>query len=195
MSILFETLFEESRLRIEDVEIKGFLGSGGVSSSNQEIELEDPQPEVIKRKKTSCQKLCSALCNKIPYLIYLSTPYSVYLTHKEVSLFSQLCSEGDELFEPDNQEHENLLKDFYNKVKGNLDIDLNSVDAISIWKLIGFQTDNPRTDFRAAGIISLKFMIFFVSNYNNEFMKLIELNYFLFAVVCIKLSVGLNYYI
>lgn len=62
----------------------------------------------------------------------------------------------------------------------------------SIWRKLGFQSNNPRTDFRAGGLISVKFIDFFITNYNHEFEELTKIDCFLYAIVCIKLSVILN---
>ena len=58
----------------------------------------------------------------------------------------------------------------------------------NIFKILGFQTNNPRTDFRAGGIFSLNFMIFFIEKNKNKFINILNEKYFPFALVCIRLS-------
>lgn len=61
----------------------------------------------------------------------------------------------------------------------------------SEWKKIGFQGENPRTDFRGAGFFSVKFLIYFIENFKEDFIFLNEFEFFLFAVVCINLCVNI----
>ena len=37
------------------------------------------------------------------------------------------------------------------------------------WKLVGFQNQNPRTDFRAGGLLSLLSLVYLVKNYRKQF--------------------------
>ena len=72
----------------------------------------------------------------------------------------------------------------------------NNLDEdIKIWRKIGFQTGNPRTDFRAGGIFSLDLMIYFVNNHENEYINIINEDYFTFALVCIRLSYLIRIYL
>lgn len=64
----------------------------------------------------------------------------------------------------------------------------NLDEEIKIWRKIGFQTGNPRTDFRAGGIFSLDLMNYFLNNHENEYINMINEDYFTFALVCIRLS-------
>lgn len=71
----------------------------------------------------------------------------------------------------------------------------NSDEDIKIWRKIGFQTGNPRTDFRAGGIFSLDLMIYFSNNHENEYINMINEDYFTFALVCIRLSYLIRIYL
>ena len=66
-----------------------------------------------------------------------------------------------EEFDKDNAKHESNLETLKNIAfeKSQRDVD---------WKLIGFQGDNPRTDFRAGGHLSLLCIIYMFDNYNDE---------------------------
>ena len=42
------------------------------------------------------------------------------------------------------------------------------------WQQYGFQSENTRTDFRAAGLLGLRQLVYFAENYNEEFNKIAE---------------------
>lgn len=42
------------------------------------------------------------------------------------------------------------------------------------WQQYGFQSENARTDFRAAGLLGLRQLVYFAENYNEEFNKIAE---------------------
>ena len=43
-----------------------------------------------------------------------------------------------------------------------------------IWKDIGFQSCNPRTDFRGGGHLSLLCLMYFCENYNEDWNTLVK---------------------
>lgn len=57
-----------------------------------------------------------------------------------------------------------------------------------IWRTLGFQSGNPRNDFRAGGLFSLQFMIYFLEHYPTESQSIISDIYFPFALSSIRLS-------
>ena len=66
----------------------------------------------------------------------------------------------------------------------------------NIWKDIGFQTNNPTTDIRGGGILSMKFLLFYLKNYPEEFINNSKVEYLLMSVLIINISVStLNNYI
>jgi hypothetical protein len=40
------------------------------------------------------------------------------------------------------------------------------------WKEFGFQSENARTDFRAAGLFGLRQLVYFAENYNEDFRQI-----------------------
>ena len=72
---------------------------------------------------------------------------------------------------------------------------INSEEDTAIWRKIGFQTGNPRTDFRAGGIFSLDLMNYFSNKYENKYKAIINEDYFTFALVCIRLSYLIRIYL
>ena len=57
-----------------------------------------------------------------------------------------------------------------------------------MWRKIGFQTGEPRNDFRAGGIFSLDFMIYFMKNYEKDYINILNEEYFTYALACIRIS-------
>lgn len=171
---------EEVRLRIEDYE--------KTPLTSESDSLYYPQPEYFSRKRSKIEKICSCIFDRIRFLGRFTYTHKTYLTNHEVSCFNLLIEKCTKPFDESNSAHEVLL----GKV---LEVSKNTVEdqtkSMSLWRVIGFQSDNPRTDFRAGGIHSLKFILFFIRNYNSEFEELIKLDYFLFAVVAIKISVSI----
>lgn len=159
------------------------------------------------------------------------------LTILEYSSYKKLLNENISHYNEDNKDHENLLKNLFDKSNelilnsnsntnntNNIDNQNKKVDLVSsntlgynsiitssienskeieeinngknkkinteysIWRIIGFQTDNPRTDFRAGGLCSLKFMIYFIDHYKNESIKIFKEELFPFALSCIRIS-------
>ena len=72
---------------------------------------------------------------------------------------------------------------------------INSEEDTAIWRKIGFQTGNPRTDFRAGGIFSLDLMNYFSNKHENKYKAIINEDYFTFALVCIRLSYLIRIYL
>ncbi len=79
------------------------------------------------------------------------------------------------LYDELNQEHEKSLNELLDHGKDiNLKKDIK--EEKDYWKILDFQSYNPRTDFRAGGIYSFLFMNYFMRNYNNEVKEMIKLN-------------------
>ncbi len=56
------------------------------------------------------------------------------------------------------------------------------------WKDIGFQGQNPRTDFRGGGILGLHCLRYFLLKYPEEFLKMQSDDTFFFAITSINLT-------
>lgn len=155
-------------------------------------------PEQILEKAIEEQFLCCC----IDYDLTISE-YKTYIDLKKKVIPS---------YDPQNLIHENSLSQLFSKSKNIIFKDKESSDLISngtlstknstniedeaiIWRKVGFQTGNPRTDFRAGGIFSLDLMNYFVNNYEKEYINMINEDYFPFALVCIRLSYLLRIYL
>jgi hypothetical protein len=61
------------------------------------------------------------------------------------------------------------------------------------WREYGFQSDNPRTDFRAAGLLGLRQLVYFAEKYHSEFLDIAERtkhHTFYLVLTSIEISVG-----
>ena len=133
--------------------------------------------------------------------------YNYDITKKQYELYLTLKEKVSIPFNTEEQDHEKLLQEFFSNVNEligeekeceittNSSMNNNEKNNLisSLSKKIGFQTDNPRTDFRAGGLYSLEFMNFFVQKYKNESKEIFENKKFAnFGLVCISLSYKLS---
>jgi len=64
----------------------------------------------------------------------------------------------------------------------------------SLWKKLGFQSDNPLTDFRASGFFGLKNLLFFAEKYPAKFQWLVDIQekrsgeYYPFAIASFNVT-------
>jgi hypothetical protein len=112
------------------------------------------QPSIHGTKKSCIEVLCK-LCVK-----------NCDLTKKEYKKFNALKKECITLYDQNNYEHERILNEILE----------NSLDKTS-WKKLGFQSENPRTDFRAGGFYALKFIHYF-SIFHTEVIKNLFRNFY-----------------
>ena len=133
------------------------------------------------------------------------------LTVSEFKSFIFLKKKVIPSYNEENPEHENKLKDLLNKTKELLNDDNNQSEITEIttekeninenekdeklWRKIGFQTKEPRNDFRAGGIYSLDLMIYFIKNYEKDYINIINEDYFTFALTCIRVSYLIRSYL
>jgi len=131
------------------------------------------------------------------------------LSISEYKSFIEIKKKVIQSYDEKNDNHELSLQNLLSKTKQiinkNQDKGTESSDLISnatmptnnnnlededikIWRKIGFQTGNPRTDFRAGGI-------YFANNHENRYINMINEDYFTFALVCIRLSYLIRIYL
>ena len=124
------------------------------------------------------------------------------LTVSEFKVFNDLKMKVISSYDNQNPEHEKNLQELFNKTKELLNNDNSSeITQITtkenndennenekIWRKIGFQSGEPRNDFRAGGIFSLDFMIYFMKNYEKDYINILNEEYFTFALSCIRVS-------
>lgn len=80
--------------------------------------------------------------------------------------FKQLVAECEELrecfYDSDNPQHELLLLKLWNLLKPDEKLESRVTKQ---WQDIGFQGDDPKTDFRGMGLLGLENLIFFAEEY------------------------------
>ncbi len=78
---------------------------------------------------------------------------------EEVALLASIA------YDSDNEEHESKLLKLWNLLRP--DTPLNSRISKQ-WQEIGFQGNDPKTDFRGMGILGLVNLLYFAQEYNNQ---------------------------
>ena len=117
-------------------------------------------------------------------------------SYHEISLQSLFNKSKEILLKNnDNDKESDLISNATITTKNSSNNNSNLDEETKIWRKIGFQTGNPRTDFRAGGIFSLDLMNYFVDNHKNEYINIINEDYFTFALVCIRLSYLIRIYL
>ena len=177
-------------LEISEVKIKNEVFDIEIhyeSKSNKKLKI----PEFILNQKTIWEKskimrnlFCCCIC-------CYRTKYIGDISQKYLESYYKLIALSIQNYDSLNKSHEEDLKNLYLLcLKTDLTLNLKNEE----WKLIGFQSSDPRTDFRGAGYLSLLFIIYFHNKFNFEFIQMIEIKYFMFAIICIKITV-LFYYL
>ena len=164
----------------EQPEYKKLLIVNDIPLGNNNIMFEQILPKEFK------EKIC---CCCVDYNI----------TKNEFNSFIKLKIETNVPYDEKNSEHEKTLTSFLETSKNIYKdiIDFDSISEEEKWKIFGFQSENPRTDFRGGGFYSLKFMNYFVNHFEDDAKFLFNQTYFLFAVVCIRITflLRLNLYL
>lgn len=80
--------------------------------------------------------------------------------------YRQLCVECEELrktpYDAENPEHESLLLKLWNLL---MPYDPLDARVTKQWQNIGFQGDDPKTDFRGMGLLGLQNLVYFAQEY------------------------------
>lgn len=116
------------------------------------------------------------------------------LTKKEHIILELIRKEfGDKFSDEENNSDKNIelldyfkskLIDMYNYYNIKYDENFN------LYKKVGFQTNNPLSDFRGGGLLALKFMVYYIDNYRDEFFVNSKVDYLLFAILIINICVS-----
>ncbi|KAK3579958.1 hypothetical protein CHS0354_033476 [Potamilus streckersoni] len=90
----------------------------------------------------------------------------------------------------DNPEHEQTLMHLWKLLMPDDELQTRASEQ---WKHIGFQGNNPETDFRGMGLLGLHQLIHFASKYNSEARKILQKSHhpklgYSFAIVGINLT-------
>nr|XP_057920486.1 ELMO domain-containing protein 2 [Doryrhamphus excisus] len=80
-------------------------------------------------------------------------------------LYASVEDTRKEVFNSDNQEHEAMLLKLWELLMPGVKLDSRVTKQ---WGDIGFQGDDPKTDFRGMGMLGLINLLFFSQNYTEE---------------------------
>ncbi|XP_028304982.1 ELMO domain-containing protein 2 [Gouania willdenowi] len=81
------------------------------------------------------------------------------------SLFVSVENLRKEVFDSDNPEHEAMLMKLWHLLMPTVNLESRVTKQ---WGDIGFQGDDPKTDFRGMGVLGLSNLVFFSENYTME---------------------------
>ena len=176
------------------------------------LDINDVFEKEKKDKEKSKNQIIPRICspsNFFEFLFFCCIDYD--LTNKQYELYIRLKDNISILYNKDDIKHEKLLQDFFDNIKdllpeddkdeyqiindsnnnmsSTINTEINDNNLIKkLSKKVGFQNDNPRTDFRAAGLYSLEFMNYFATYHKIELKKILKDKYFYFALTSINLS-------
>jgi len=111
-------------------------------------------------------------------------------TKQKMIEFQQYVAKPFDIEDPVHHEH--LVK-LWNMFFDDTTFTLQSPD----WKKLGFQSENPLSDFRASGFFCLKNLIFFSEKYTKKFKYLLDINesrpgaYYPFAIASFNVTMML----
>lgn len=108
------------------------------------------------------------------------------IKHSQIDQIKRLFSLSQITFDEKNKEHEDLLFKLW-------ELSFSSTHGISRvsdkWKLIGFQYNDPVSDFRGMGILGLINLIYIMENYKEHCQRVLSLNRdYPFASIGINIS-------
>lgn len=170
-----------------------------VDLDNDQLEFlkENRQIQITQVDKISKQqiiplstlwKFCLVCCNCCYCCI---VDYSN--TENEYIVYHQLLKKTQESYNEDNEDHEKLLKMFYDKSQVYLTKEQKENEIP--WKVYGFDVTQPRGDFKKAGLHSLAFMNYFIENFPKEATKILQKEQFSFVSVSNKITFKLRCYL
>lgn len=102
-----------------------------------------------------------------------------------------MFKEEVQLFDDKNKDHENLLKQLWTISFPDQDPPPNLKSKR--WQAVGFQGENPRTDFRGGGVVGLQCIVYFFTAFRNNKDEILDKGeeYFFLAASAINLSFAL----
>lgn len=112
------------------------------------------------------------------------------MTRDEYGLFISLQHQTRIKYNKSLQEHEDKLNKFNEECRQLLPE--KQMQNEVLWKSYGFQTNEPRNDFRDGGIHSLDFMFYFIEEHQNEAKELFLIEQFGFATTAIEVTFKLR---
>lgn len=107
------------------------------------------------------------------------------LTVDELVPFYEIKADANNYFDNKYTGYDDIFREMWRILTGG---QLEEVENEG-WKKYGFQNQNPRSDFRGGGLLSLKQLMYFIKNNPQEIPEMSnEANSFLFAVSSINIT-------
>ncbi|CDW83321.1 elmo domain-containing protein a [Stylonychia lemnae] len=138
----------------DDLGLEEFLNVG--VDENARLE----QPLSHEEQQSLCMKMFPALASK------------TNLSQAEIEQFYELKTVKVIKYDLESTNHEAQLLQLANVLFSEMivrDSQLNNLKG-SQWREFGFQSDNPRTDFRGAGILAVENLRYFAQRYDEHFL-------------------------
>lgn len=141
------------------------------------------QPETHVRNQSFIATCCSSCCGN---------RFKTDLTYEELISFYKLKELANTTFNVNCTEYDHLFRQLWQAFTE----ETTPGDIISErWKEFGFQNQNPKSDFRAAGLLSLRQLIRFVSKNRSRTLRMCDPKYdFCFAISSINITYFLMKY-
>ena len=91
----------------------------------------------------------------------------------DLDVYYRIKSSYISYYNQSNAEHEKSLSFLY---LSTLNCEYNDNLISEEWKKIGFETDNPRNEFKEGGYFSLLFITYFIKRYREEYQLIVNEN-------------------
>ena len=130
-------------------------------------------PTFLKNQMTMTEK--SSILNFFSNLFCISSKQKKIqdINDEELEVFYELKNLAFTNYDENDSNHEQSLRFLYlSTIKGDLTNDLITDE----WKILGFETNNPRNEFQDGGYLSLLFINFFVKFFSEEFQEIMNYN-------------------
>ena len=130
-------------------------------------------PTFLQKQMTITEK--SSILNFFSNLFCISSKQKKIrdISEEELEVFYELKNLAFTNYDENDSNHEQSLRFLYlSLIKGDLTNDLITDE----WKTLGFETNNPRKEFKDGGYLSLLFINFFVKSFSDEFQEIMNYN-------------------
>jgi len=135
---------------------------------------EDNDSERLKRKQKNANDNAHKVINVILHVKKIKRDLHIQFVHSLAACLSQICnykqlaSEVETLratpYDADNLVHEQQLLQLWSLLQPGVPLMTRKTKQ---WQNIGFQGDDPKTDFRGMGLLGLKNLLYFTKEYNT----------------------------
>lgn len=181
-----------------------FKGLGSGASVEEEVLIttadEDDQKPPHNRDSDESEAIIEAAINviiavkKVKRDLHIQFVHSLRACLRQICGYKELVHEVERLrstaYDPDNLEHERSLLQLWSLLQPGIPLLTRRTKQ---WQNIGFQGDDPKTDFRGMGILGLQNLLFFAREYNSAAKHILSHSHhpkhgYSFAIVGINLT-------